>query len=75
MVSAALGMTLNLVALGIIILADGYVLKIKTFTIAGKEAYFENMDFLAKEAYLVITYEAFCGLAPIIGAPTRPAAY
>lgn len=67
-------MTLIRVALGIILLAHGYVLKISTFTIAGTVGYFESIGFPAIVAYLVIADEIFDGLAILIGAFTQLAA-
>ena len=59
------------VALGIILLTHGYVLKIITFTIAGTVDYFESIGFPAIVIYLVIAGEIFDGLALLIGAFKR----
>ena len=67
-------MTLIRVALGIILLTHGYVLKISTFTIAGTVGYFESIGFPAIVAYLVIAGEILDGLAILIGAFTQLAA-
>lgn len=67
-------MNLTWVALGIILLTHGYVLKISTFTTAGTVDYFESIGFPAIAAYLVIAGEIFDALALLIGAFTRLAA-
>ena len=66
MLREAFGVTQTLVVLSIILLAHGYVLKVSTFTIAGKGGYFESIGFLAIVAYLIIASEIFGGLALII---------
>ena len=75
MLSETFGTTLNRVALGIVLIAHGYVLKISTFTIAGIVGYIESIRFLAIVAYLLIAGEIFGGLALLIGAFMRLAAW
>jgi putative oxidoreductase len=75
MLSEAFGMTLTRVALGIVLLAHGYIVKIITFTIAGTVGYFESIGFPAIVAYLVSSGKIFDGLALLIGTFTRIAAW
>ena len=75
MLSGAFGTTLTPVALGIILIAHGYVLKISTYTIAGTVGHANSLRFPAIMAYLVIAGEIFGGLALLIGAFIRLAAW
>ena len=75
MLSEAFGTTLTRVAFGTILIAHGYVLKISTFTIAGIVGYVENIRFPAIVAYLLIAGEILGGLALLICAFMRLAAW
>lgn len=54
MLGQTFGTTLTRVALGIILIAHCYVLKISTFTIAGTVGYVESIRFPAIAAYLLL---------------------
>jgi len=75
MLTQSLGMTITRIALGVILFAHGYILKVGTFTVAGTVGYFESIGLPAITAYLVIAGEIFGGIALILGAFTRLAAW
>ena len=75
MFNQAFGMTITRIALGIILFAHGYILKVETFTIGGTVGFFESIGLPAIAAYLVITGEILGGIALILGAFTRLAAW
>ena len=75
MLNQALGLTMTRIALGIILFAHGYFLKVETFTIEGTVGFFENIGLPAIAAYLVIAGEILGGIALILGAFTRQAAW
>jgi len=75
MFNQAFGMTITRIALGIILFAHGYILKVETFTIEGTVGFFESIGLPAIAAYLVITGEILGGIALILGAFTRLAAW
>lgn len=75
MLGQTFGTTLTRVALGIILIAHCYVLKISTFTIAGTVGYVESIRFPAIAAYLLIANHIFGGLALLIRAVMRLAAW
>ena len=70
-----LGLTVTRIALGVILFAHGYLLKIGTFTIAGTVGYFESIGLPALVAYLVIGGEVIGGIAIILGIFTKLAAW
>ena len=70
-----LGLTVTRIALGVILFAHGYLLKIGTFTIAGTVGYFESIGLPAIVAYLVIGGEVIGGIALILGIFTKLAAW
>ena len=70
-----LGLTVTWIALGVILFAHGYLLKIGTFTIAGTVGYFESIGLPALVAYLVIGGEVIGGIAIILGIFTKLAAW
>lgn len=59
------------VALGMLFLAHGLVLKVLTFTIPGTVGYFESIGYPGAFAYLVILGEIGGGLLLIAGVYTR----
>ena len=75
MLTQSLGMTITRIALGVILFAHGYILKVGTFTVAGTVGYFESIGLPAITAYLVIAGEIFGGIALILGAFTRLVAW
>ena len=75
MLNQAFGMTITRIALGIILFAHGYILKVETFTIGGIVGFFESVGLPAIAAYLVITGEIIGGITLILGAFTRLAAW
>lgn len=75
MLNQAFGMTITRIALGIVLFAHGYILKVETFTIGGTVGFFESIGLPAIAAYLVIGGEIFGGIALILGAFTRLAAW
>ena len=54
MLNQAFGITIARMALGIILFAHGYILKVETFTIGGTVGFFESIGLPAIAAYLVI---------------------
>jgi len=68
-------MTITRIALGIILFAQGYILKVETFTTGGTVGFFESIGLPAIAAYLVIAGEILGGIALILGAFTRLAAW
>ena len=62
-----LGLTVTRLALGVVLFAHGYLLKIGTFTVAGTVGYFESIGLPAAIAYLVIGGEVIGGIALIVG--------
>ena len=50
-------MTITRIALGIVLFAHGYILKVETFTIAGIVGFFESIGLPAIAAYLVVAGE------------------
>lgn len=75
MLNQAFGMTITRIALGIVLFAHGYILKVETFTIGGTVGFFESIGLPAIAAYLVIGGEILGGIALILGAFTRLAAW
>jgi putative oxidoreductase len=75
MLNQAFGMTITRIALGIVLFAHGYILKVETFTIGGTFGFFESIGLPAIAAYLVIGGEILGGIALILGAFTRLAAW
>ena len=75
MLNQALGLTMTRMALGVILFAHGYFLKVETFTIEGTVGFFESIGLPAIAAYLVIAGEILGGIALILGAFTRLAAW
>ena len=75
MLNQAFGMTITRIALGIVLFAHGYILKVETFTIGGTVGFFESIGLPAIAAYLVIAGEILGGIALILGAFTRLAAW
>ncbi|MEE2820245.1 MAG: DoxX family protein [Pseudomonadota bacterium] len=75
MLNQALGLTITRIALGIILLAQGYFLKVEIFTIEGTVGFFESIGLPAIAAYLVIAGEILGGIALLLGAFTRLAAW
>ena len=75
MLNQAFGMTITRIALGIVLFAHGYILKVETFTIGGTVGFFESIGLPAIAAYLVIGGEILGGIAVILGAFTRLAAW
>jgi putative oxidoreductase len=75
MLNQAFGMTITRIALGIVLFAHGYILKVETFTIGGTAGFFESIGLPAIAAYLVIGGEILGGIALILGAFTRLAAW
>ena len=75
MLNQALGLTITRIALGMILFAHGYFLKVETLTIEGTVGFFENIGLPAIAAYLVIAGEILGGIALILGAFTRQAAW
>ena len=75
MLNQAFGMTITRIALGIVLFAHGYILKVETFTIGGTLGFFESIGLPAIAAYLVIGGEILGGIALILGAFTRLAAW
>lgn len=73
--SHALGIAILRIAFGITLLAHGYLLKVETFTVAGTVGFFGSIGLPAIAAYLVILGEILGGLALIVGALTRLAAW
>ncbi len=65
---AALGLR---VAMGVMFLAHGLLLKVLTFTPAGTFKYFESIGYPGVLAYVVIFAEIAGGLALILGVATR----
>ncbi|MEL7542955.1 MAG: DoxX family protein [Pseudomonadota bacterium] len=59
------------VALGLMLLAHGLLLKVLTFGVAGTAGYFESIGYPAALAYIVIAAEILGGLALILGIGTR----
>jgi len=68
-------MTITRIALGIILFAQGYILKVETFTTGGTVGFFESIGLPAIAAYLVIAGEILGGITLILGAFTRLAAW
>jgi putative oxidoreductase len=75
MLNQAFGMTITRFALGIVLFAHGYILKVETFTIGGTVGFFESIGLPAIAVYLVIAGEIVGGIALILGAFTRLAAW
>jgi putative oxidoreductase len=75
MLNQVFGMTITRIALGIVLFAHGYILKVETFTIGGTVGFFESIGLPAIAAYLVIGGEILGGIALILGAFTRLAAW
>jgi len=75
MLNQAFGMTITRIVLGIVLFAHGYILKVETFTIGGTVGFFESIGLPAIAAYLVIGGEILGGIALILGAFTRLAAW
>jgi putative oxidoreductase len=75
MLNQAFGMTITRIALGIVLFAHGYILKVEIFTIGGTVGFFESIGLPAIAAYLVIGGEILGGIALILGAFTRLAAW
>jgi len=75
MLNQALGLTMTRIALGVILFAHGYFLKVETITIEGTVGFFESIGLPAIAAYLVIAGEILGGIALILGAFTRLAAW
>jgi putative oxidoreductase len=75
MLNQAFGMTITRIALGIVLFAHGYILKVETFTIGGTVGFFESIGLPAIAAYLVIGGEILGGIALILGAFARLAAW
>jgi putative oxidoreductase len=75
MLNQAFGMTITRIALGIVLFAHGYILKVETFTIGGTVGFFDSIGLPAIAAYLVIGGEILGGIALILGAFTRLAAW
>jgi putative oxidoreductase len=75
MLNQGFGMTITRIALGIVLFAHGYILKVETFTIAGTVGFFESIGLPAIAAYLVVAGEILRGIALILGAFTRLAAW
>jgi putative oxidoreductase len=75
MLNQAFGMTITRIALGIVLFAHGYILKVETFTIGGTVGFFESIGLPAIAAYLVVAGEILGGIALILGAFTRLAAW
>ena len=75
MLNQALGLTITRINLGMILFAHGYFLKVETLTIEGTVGFFENIGLPAIAAYLVIAGEILGGIALILGAFTRQAAW
>ena len=75
MLNQALGVTITRIALGMILFAHSYFLKIETFTIEGAVGFFASIGLSAIAAYLVIAGEILGGIALILGAFTRLAAW
>jgi len=75
MLNQALGVTITRIALGMILFAHGYFLKVETFTIEGTVGFFSSIGLPAIAAYLVIAGEILGGIALILGAFTRLAAW
>ena len=71
MFNQALGLTITRIALGTILFAHGYFLKVETFTIDGTVRFFESIGLPPIAAYLVIVGEILGGIALILGAFTR----
>ena len=69
------GLTLTRIVLGMILFAHGYFLKVEIFTIDGTVGFFASIGLPPIAAYLVIVGEILGGIALIIGAFTRPAAW
>ena len=65
------GARLIAVALGVLLLAHGLLLKVVTFGIAGTVGFFESIGYPGFFAYLVILGEIGGGLALILGLWTR----
>lgn len=66
-----LGLTVTRIALGVVLFAHGFLLKIGTFTVAGTVGYFESIGLPAAIAYLVIDGEVIGGIALILGIFTK----
>jgi putative oxidoreductase len=62
------------VALGVMFLAHGLVLKVMTFTVPGTVGYFQSIGYPAAFAYIVIAAEILGGIALILGVWTRAVA-
>ena len=62
------------VAMGVMFLAHGFVLKVLTFTPAGTAQYFESIGFPGLLGYVVIVAEIAGGLALLAGYRVRPVA-
>ena len=69
------GLTLTRIVLGMILFAHGYFLKVEIFTIDGTVGFFASIGLPPIAAYLVIVGEILGGIALILGAFTRPAAW
>jgi putative oxidoreductase len=59
------------VALGVMFLAHGVVLKYFTFTLAGTAKFFESVGYPAYLAYVVFAMETLGGLLLVLGIQTR----
>ena len=66
-----LGLTVARIALGVILFAHCYLLKIGTFTVAGTVGYFESIGLPALVAYLVIGGEVIGAIVLILGIFTK----
>ena len=75
MFNQALGLTITRIALGTILFAHGYFLKVETFTIDGTVGFFASIGLPPITAYLVIVGKILGGIALILSAFTRPAAW
>ena len=75
MLNQALGVMITHIALGMILFAHGYFLKVETFSMEGTVGFFASIGLPTIAAYLVIAGEILGGIALILGAFIRLAAW
>jgi len=75
MLNQALVVTITRIALGMILFAHGYFLKVETFSMEGTVGFFASIGLPTIAAYLVIAGENLGGIALILGAFIRLAAW